>query len=289
MLKSMTGFAKAETETADGKLYCEARSLNSRYLEIAIKLSRTDYPYEQKLRELAKQSVKRGKVDISIKWERDAGQPAPFKINDTTVRQYVDMARALKEGYDIEGELTMETVFNLRDILTYEESNAIPEEVLFPALDGLLKKLNEERAKEGAITRNDFLQRLGFIEAILEEIEIRWPSNIKAHEEKLKERVIEATQAVVVDEARILQEIAIYMERLDITEEITRLKGHLGNFKETIDSEDSIGRKLDFIIQEMVREANTIGSKSNDLYINERVIQIKVEIEKMREQTQNVE
>jgi uncharacterized protein (TIGR00255 family) len=289
MLKSMTGFAKAETESAGGKLYCEARSLNSRYLEVIIKLSRTDYPYEQKLRELAKQRVKRGKVDISIKWERDAGQPAPFKINETVVKQYVDMAHALKEGYGVKGELTMETVFNLRDILTYEENNAIPEETLFPALLGLLEKLNEERAKEGAIIRNDFLQRLGYIEGVLVEVEKRWPSNIKTHEEKLKERVLEATQATTIDEARILQEIAIYMERLDISEEITRLKGHLGNFHETIDSDDSIGRKLDFIIQEMVREANTIGSKSNDLYINERVIQIKVEIEKMREQTQNVE
>ena len=289
MLKSMTGFAKVEIEGSEGKLYGEAKSLNSRYLEISIKVSRTDYPYEQKLRELAKRSVKRGKVDILFKWERSQGQPAPFKINETTVKQYVDMAEALKREYGVRGEFTLDTVFSLRDIITYEDNNNIPEETLFPTLESLLEKLNEERAKEGAIILKDFLLRLENITGYLEEIEKKWPSNVKSHEEKLRERIIEATKGTSIEESRILQELAIYMERLDISEEIVRLRGHLENFKDTIESEDSIGRKLDFIIQEMVREANTIGSKSNDLYINERVIQIKVEIEKMREQAQNVE
>ncbi len=289
MLRSMTGFAKVEIESPEGKLYGEARSLNSRYLEVSVKLSRTDYPHEQKLRELAKQIVKRGKLDIVIKWERSAAQAAPFKINDVVVKQYVEMARALKGEYGVTGDLTVETVFNLRDIITYEETNGIPEEILFPALDSLLTKLNEEKAKEGTIIRKDMLKRLGDVAGYLREIEERWPSHIAAHEEKLRERIVEATKATPVDEARILQELAIYMERLDISEETVRLSGHLENFKDTIEAEDSIGRKLDFIIQEMVREANTIGSKSNDLFINERVIRIKVEIEKIREQAQNVE
>jgi uncharacterized protein (TIGR00255 family) len=288
-MKSMTGFAKVEVEGSEGKLYGEARSLNSRYLEIIIKLPRTDSLYEQKLREVAKQSVGRGKVDIAIKWERSAGQPAPFKINETTVKQYVEMARSLKEQYGIKGDLTIETLFNQRDLLTYEENNAIPEEILFPAFDSLLSKLNEEKSKEGIIIRDDLFKRLEAIAVRLKEIEERWPSNIEAHGEKLRERVIEATKTTPVDEGRILQEVAIYMERLDIAEEVVRLNGHIGNFKNTVDSDESMGRKLDFIIQEMVRETNTIGSKSNDLYINERVIQIKVEIEKMREQSQNVE
>ncbi|MBA4419023.1 MAG: YicC family protein [Syntrophus sp. (in: bacteria)] len=290
MLKSMTGFAKIETEaTEEGKLSCEARSLNNRYLEINIRLPKADYSYEQKLREQAKQSVKRGKVDIAIKWERPTGQTASAKINADTVRQYVEMTRSLKDDYGIKGHLTIEHMFNLRDIITYEENNNIPEETLFMALDTLLKKLNEERAKEGAVMEKDLHKRLEAISGYLEEIEKRWPVNIKTHEEKLRERIMEATRAISIDEARVLQEIAIYMERLDLSEEFVRLKGHLENFRDTLDSDDSIGRKLDFIIQEMVREANTIGSKSNELYINERVIQIKVEIEKMREQAQNVE
>jgi uncharacterized protein (TIGR00255 family) len=289
MLKSMTGFAKIEMESPEGKLYGEARSLNNRYLEINVRLPKADYSYEQKLRELAKQSVKRGKIDVTIKWERPADQPAPARINDDTVRQYLDMAKALKDGYGIKGDLTLETIFNLRDIISYEEILNIPEEVLIAGLDSLLKKLNEEKTKEGTLLQKDLFNRLKAIGDYLEEIETRWPSNIAAHEEKLRDRIKEATKAIAVDEGRVLQEIAIYMERLDLSEEFVRLKGHLDNFRDTLNSDDSVGRKLDFIIQEMVREANTIGSKSNELYINERVIQIKVEIEKMREQVQNVE
>jgi len=289
MLRSMTGFAKLEIESPEGKLYGEAKSLNSRYLEINLKVSRTDYPYEQKLRELTKRSVKRGKVDILFKWERSQGQPAPLKINDTVVRQYVDMAGALKNEYGVKGDLTLDTIFGLRDIITYEDNNNIPEETLFATLESLLEKLNEERAKEGGVILKDFLARLENIAGHVDEIEKKWPSNVKSHEEKLREKILEATKGTSIEESRVLQELAIYMERLDISEEIVRLRGHLDNFRDTIGSEDSIGRKLDFIIQEMVRESNTIGSKSNDLFINERVIQIKVEIEKMREQAQNVE
>jgi len=157
------------------------------------------------------------------------------------------------------------------------------------SFENLLKKLNEERTKEGEVIEKDLLDRLERITSNLSEIEGRWPLIVKTHEEKLKEKIIEITKSSSVDEIRVLQELAIYMERLDISEEIVRLKGHIDNFKDTLNSIDSVGRKLDFIIQEMVRETNTIGSKSNDLYINERVIQIKVEIEKMREQVQNVE
>ena len=289
MLRSMTGFAKLEIEGPEGKLYGEAKSLNSRYLEINLKVSRTDYPYEQKLRELAKRSVKRGKVDILFKWERSQGQPAPFKINETVVRQYVDMAEALRSDYGVKGELSLDTIFGLRDIITYEENNSVPEETLFRTLESLLEKLNEERSKEGAVILRDFLVRLENIAGQVNEIEKKWPSNIESHGEKLREKILEATRGTSIEESRVLQELAIYMEKLDISEEIVRLRGHLDNFRDTIKSDDSIGRKLDFIIQEMVREANTIGSKSNDLFINERVIQIKVEIEKMREQAQNVE
>ena len=173
--------------------------------------------------------------------------------------------------------------------MSYEENNNIPEDSLIRSFEDLLKKLNEERTKEGKLIQKDLKERLKKIMNNLSEIEGRWPLTIKVHEEKLKEKMIEVTKSTSIDEVRVLQELAIYMERLDIAEEIMRLKGHVENFKGTLRSPDAVGRKLDFIIQEMVREANTIGSKSNDLYINERVVQIKVEIEKMREQAQNVE
>ena len=289
MIRSMTGFSKIEMEYAAGKFSGEAKTLNNRYLEISLKLPKIDYAYEKRLRELVKKYVRRGKADITIKWERLSEQSNTLKINENTVKQYMDIVGMLKNSYGLKGDLTIENIFNFRDIITYEENNNISEEGLVLSFENLLKQLDEERVKEGGIIQNDLMERLEKIVSNLGEIEARHPQTIKIHEDKLKERMMEVAKASSLDEIRVLQELAIYMEKLDISEEIVRLRGHIENFKDTMNSMESIGRKLDFIIQEMVRETNTIGSKSNDLYINERVIQIKVEIEKMREQVQNVE
>ena len=289
MPKSMTGFAKVEIECAEGKLYGEARALNNRYLEISIKLPKIDYTSEQKLRDLVKTYAKRGKVDITIKWDKPFNNAGTPKINETVAKQYIVLIETLKQDYGLKGDLTIENILAFKDIIAYEENNNLAEDVLFIPFENLLKRLDEERSREGAMISDDLLKRLDEITSNIQEIEVRRPLTIKAHEEKLREKMLEITQCSSIDEVRVLQELAIYIERLDITEEIVRLKGHLANFRETLYSSDSMGRKLDFIIQEMVRETNTIGSKSNDLFINELVIKIKVEIEKMREQVQNVE
>ena len=288
MPKSMTGFSKAETEATSGKCSGEARSLNSRYLEVSLKLPRSASAYEQRLRDLAKKRVKRGRLDVTIKWERTEESPALPTLNEEAIKWYIGVARHLKETYGLQGDLTLDNILNAKDIIVYEE-NSLPEDALYACFDTLLIKLNEEREREGSLIRQDLFARLEKLQASLSEIELRWPSVIKRHEETLREKVNKVTQASSIDESRILQEIAIYMEKVDIAEEITRLTGHLAHFRQTLDASDEMGRKLDFIIQEMVRETNTIGSKSNDMYISERVIQIKVEIEKMREQVQNVE
>jgi uncharacterized protein (TIGR00255 family) len=285
----MTGFARVEKEYGEGKLSGEARALNSRYLEISIKLPRIDFFYEQKLRELIKKRVKRGKIDVSLKWERTSEQVNIPKVNENTIKQYAETIKALKKSYRLKGHLTVDNIFNLRDVFIYEENNNVTEEKLVDCVETLIAELNSERSKEGGLLKEDLVTRIAIILSGLSEIEARWPATITTHEEKLKEKIMEVTKSITIDETRVLQEVAIYMERLDISEEIHRLKGHIDNFKTTLNTDDSIGRKLDFIIQEMVRETNTIGSKSNDLYINERVILIKVEIEKIREQVQNVE
>ncbi|MCX8110918.1 MAG: YicC family protein [Syntrophorhabdaceae bacterium] len=289
MIKSMTGFSKIEHESLKGKFYGEARSLNNRYIEINLRLPKTDYTFEQRLRELVKRYIKRGKVDIVIKWERIEDGTNNLKINENTVRQYLDMARYLKERHNIPGGLTVENIMGFKDVFSYEENNSITEDELFTPFEELLRRLDDERKKEGLLIEKDLLSRLKFIGAKVKEIEKRLPETVKAHETRLREKIKDFIKEGVADEMRILQEMAIYMERVDIAEEVARLKGHLKNFKDTMSSEDSIGRKLDFIIQEMVRESNTIGSKSSDFYISERVVQIKVEIEKMREQVQNIE
>ncbi|MCK9227076.1 MAG: YicC family protein [Syntrophorhabdaceae bacterium] len=289
MPNSMTGFARIEKEFPEGKIICEVRSLNSRYLEMNIRLPRTDYASEQKLRELVKKNIKRGKIDISIKWEKAIEDTTIPRINENIVRQYAAMAGNFKEKHGIKGDLTVDAVFGLKDVFVYEENHTLSEDMLTEICRDLLDALNEERAREGIYIAGDLTGRMAMIGSTVIEIEAGWPDVIRAHEEKLRAKINEVTQSAAIDEARILQELAIYMERLDISEEIVRLRGHLDNFRATLSSEDAIGRKLDFIIQEMVRETNTIGSKSNDLYINERVIRIKVEIEKMREQVQNLE
>lgn len=288
MPKSMTGFSNAETEATNGKCSGEARSLNSRYLEVSLRLPKSASAYEQRLRELAKKQVKRGRLDVTIKWERTEESFALPTLNEEAIKWYINVARHLKETYGLQGDLTLENILNAKDIIVYEE-NSLPENALYACFDTLLTKLNEEREREGGLIRQDLLARLEKLQAALSEIEKRWPSVVTKHEETLREKVQKVIQASSIDESRILQEIAIYMEKVDIAEEISRLKGHLAHFRQTLDASDEMGRKLDFIIQEMVRESNTIGSKSNDLYISERVIQIKVEIEKMREQVQNVE
>jgi len=285
----MTGFAKLETESTDGKLYGEARALNSRYLEISIKLPRADFLHEQKLRELVKRHIKRGKVDITIKWERPNEQAGAQKINENVLAQYVETAKTLKEKYALKGDLTIDNIFSFKDIFSYEENNNINEDMLMQSFEKLIAQLNQEREKEGDLIKKDLMARADAIVSNVAAIEERWPLTIKMLENRLRERITEIITSSSVDETRVLQELAIYMERLDIAEEIVRLKGHIENFSDTLSSDDPIGRKLDFIIQEMVRESNTIGSKANDLFINERIIQIKVEIEKMREQVQNVE
>ncbi len=288
MPKSMTGFSKTELETEVGKCSGEARSLNSRYLEISLRLPKSASVYEPRLREMAKKQIKRGRLDVSIKWERADENFVLPTLNEQAIKWYMDVSRHLKETYGLQGELTLENILTAKDIIVYEEAS-IPEDALYACFDTLLAKLNEEREREGELIRQDLATRLLTLESAVSEIEQRWPVIVKKHEEVLREKVQKAVESASIDDTRILQEVAIYMEKVDIAEEISRLTGHLAHFRQTLNGRDEMGRKLDFIIQEMVRESNTIGSKSNDLYISERVIQIKVEVEKMREQVQNVE
>jgi len=287
MPKSMTGFSRVEMDNGEGKYAGEARSLNSRYLEISLKLPRSATVHESRLREMVKRVIKRGRLDVTIKWDKGDEYPAVPKANEDAIRWYVDLAEHLKQSFGLKGDLTVSEIMSLKDILIYEEKE-LPEEAFFSCFEALLAKLDEERAREGGLIEEDLLRRLQQIRVNVEQIEKRWPEAVKNHENMLRERILDISRTAV-DETKILQEIGFYMERLDIAEEITRLKGHVQHYADTLQSEDEIGRKLDFIIQEMVRETNTIASKSNDLFISERAIQIKVEIEKMREQVQNVE
>ncbi len=287
MPKSMTGFSRVEMENGEGKYAGEARSLNSRYLEISLKLPRAATALESRLREMVKRVIKRGRLDVTIKWDKGDEYASVPKANEDAVRWYVDLAEHLKQSFGLKGELTVSEIMSFKDIMIYEEK-ALPEEAFFSCFEMLLAKLDEERVREGGLIKEDLTRRLEHIWVNVEQIEKRWPEAIKNHEDMLRERILDISRTAV-DETKILQEMGFYMERLDIAEEITRLEGTRAAFY----GHPSVGgrdrSKARFIIQEMVRETNTIASKSNDLFISERAIQVKVEIEKMREQVQNVE
>ena len=287
MLKSMTGFSRVEMERNGRKMFLEARSLNSRFLEVNIRIPKLDYMVEKELRDLVKGYVRRGRVEISLRSEK-ASPPAGLpRINEDVLRSYLEMARVLRETYGIEGTLRLEHLLSLKDILVYEEEEVLEDTWLFDGFRRLLEALDMERIKEGRVIERGLKERLERIDRLLKEIEERSHVSPREFGERLKEKIIRLVGTV--DEARCLQEVCLFMERVDIAEEISRLKGHLANFRGTVEEPSCSGRKLDFIVQEMLREANTIAAKSQDLFINERVVEIKVEIEKMREEVQNVE
>jgi len=201
----MTGFAKLETESTEGKLYGEARALNSRYLEISIKLPRADFLHEQKLRELVKRHIKRGKVDITIKWERPNEQAGAQKINENVLVQYVETAKTLKEKYALKGDLTIDNIFSFKDIFSYEENNNINEDMLMQSFEKLIAQLNQEREKEGDLIKKDLMARANAIVSNVAAIEERWPLTIKMLENRLRERITEIIASSSVDETRVLQ------------------------------------------------------------------------------------
>lgn len=287
MLRSMTGFSKIEREFPGGKIYGEARSLNNRYLELNIRIQKTDYALEQKLREMAKKYIRRGRVDISLKWEKPENSYPVLKVNEHTVSQYLSLVQTLKERYGFEGSLSVESLLSFRDVIVYEEQVPLQEERLLEAFEELLKGLDSDRKREGRIIEEDLQKRLENVENIIKEIEVHFPYAMSQHEQRLRNKLKEFVNTV--NEERLLEEMVLYMEKYDIAEEIARLMGHIENFRNSMKEDGGVGRKLDFIIQEMIREANTIGSKSPDYYTSERVIAIKVEVEKLREQVQNVE
>ncbi|MCS7280047.1 MAG: YicC family protein [Desulfobacterota bacterium] len=287
MVKSMTGFSKIEKDFPEGKIYGEARSLNNRYLELNIKIPKADFSLEQRLREIAKKYLRRGRVDVVLRWEKAIHSCPVPRVNEVAVSRYLELVRELKEKFGIEGSIGLENLFGLKDVIFYEEQPPPNETYLVEAFEELLRALDDERRREGRSIQEDLEKTLKRIGLFIDEIEIRIPHSRAQYEKKLKDKLKEAVG--FVNEERLLEELLLYAERCDVAEEISRLRGHMENFISSMQQTEPIGRKLDFIIQEMLREANTIGSKSTDLYISERVVSIKVELEKLREQVQNVE
>ena len=291
-MNSMTGYGLFEKKCEDFYIKVEMKSVNNRYLDMNVRMPGSIMYAEEAVRSFIKSKIKRGKVDVFINFEYLDSSQVEIDIDYELLNKYISISKELEENYGLSSDLSFSKIMKDSNIVKAQKADFdgdyIKEELL-KVLDEAAKDFLKSRAFEGEKIREDFKVKLDEVERLTYFIEERAPISLKENENRLRERVAEFLQLSEVNEDRILTEIAIMLDKLSIDEEITRLKIHIQNFNDIINEEGPIGRKLDFLIQELNREANTIGSKSNDIEITSAVVMLKSEIEKLREQAQNVE
>lgn len=291
-MNSMTGYGLFEKKCEDFYIKVEMKSVNNRYLDMNVRMPGSIMYAEEAVRSFIKSKIKRGKVDIFINFEYLDSSQVEIDIDYELLNKYISISKELEENYGLSSDLSFSKIMKDSNIVKAQKADFdgdyIKEELL-KVLDEAAKDFLKSRAFEGEKIREDFKVKLDEVERLTYFVEERAPISLKENENRLRERVAEFLQSSEVNEDRILTEIAIMLDKLSIDEEITRLKIHIQNFNDIINEEGPIGRKLDFLIQELNREANTIGSKSNDIEITSAVVMLKSEIEKLREQAQNVE
>lgn len=288
----MTGYGKGEYAEGGLELTCEIKTVNNRYLDVSIKAPRIFAAYEDVIRNTIRKKLTRGHADVFISFKDKRERPTSLTVDIPLASSYVAAAKALKEAFpDLTDDVTLSSVLRYPDVLKQEDSQSLDEEMtnaLDVALNAALDKLNEMRLVEGEKLKADMLSRVDTIEGIVDEITKRAPFIAKEYREKLTARVKEYLDGVNADEGRLLTEVAVFTDKSNIDEELTRLRSHIEQFRE-IAKEGIVGRKLDFLVQEFNREANTTCSKSNDVTITRAGLNLKNEIEKIREQVQNLE
>ena len=294
MIKSMTGFGRSEYSDGKRNIICEIRSVNHRYSDITVKMPRRYSFAEDRIKQTVKEKLVRGKVDVSINVENVTESDVVIKLNQLAAKQYFDNLSELKEQFGLTGDIDLSLMAGMPDVLKavpdVEDEEEITKAILIPVAEASAN-LEKMRAVEGQRLADDLISKGETIKGILDKIEVRSPHEVKDYMEKLRARITELLDgAAEIPEERILTEAAIFADKCAIDEEITRLNSHLVQLKTILTgSESTVGKKLDFLVQEMNREANTIGSKANDLEITNNMLNIKAEIEKIREQVQNIE
>ena len=293
MAISMTGFGRGEYKDDNYYFLAECKTINHKYCDINIRLPRKISFLEDKARNFVKNHIKRGRVDIYIKLDLLGSEDVNLKFDEALASQYVNILKEIRDKYDLVDDISVMNIAKFPEIIKTEEKEEDEDllwSMLSKALEHTLTNLMEMRSEEGKILANDILERCELLRSIIEEIEKHSYTVVLDYKEKLNNRISEILEnPSLVDENRLAQEVAIYADKSSITEEIVRFKSHIEQLKSTIVKNESIGRKIDFLIQEMNRETNTIGSKSYDLNITNLVVEIKSELEKIREQIQNIE
>ncbi len=292
-MKSMTGYAKSSYTADSGKITVELTSVNRKYCEIFVNTPRFLTYLEDKIRKQVLSTIHRGRINVVVTLDSKAKSSTQTLVpNYEYADAYISALKAVKEKYDIKGEIDINMFAGNRDLVVNEDVEPDKEsfqEPVMQALNDALVVLDCQREKEGSNLCDDILMRLRVIENEIESIQSLAPQTLDAHRERLLERIKDMNLNIEVDDERIAKEIALFADRIDISEEIVRLKSHIENFRDTVNKQNNIGKLLDFVIQEMFRETNTIGSKCNNASISHAVIRVKHELEKIREQVYNIE
>ena len=287
----MTGYGKANLLKEEREYQVEIKSVNHRYLDISVKMPRVLSYLEEAVKKEISSQVKRGKIDVFITFENNSTEGKEIKINTEIAKIYIDELKRLAKQENILANIEVTEISKFPDVLSIQnkqEDETIQSELL-ETVSQATEKLVQMRATEGSKIAEDLLIRIQAIQEKVEEISSLSTGLIEEYVVKLESRIKEIARNQEMDEARLAQEVVIYADKCSVEEEITRLKSHILQFEKLLHTEESIGKKLDFIIQEMNRETNTIGSKANHLEITNNVIDVKTELENVREQIQNIE
>ena len=286
MVKSMTGFGRCEITTSDYKIIVEIKSVNHRYCDMNVKLPKKFNAYESDIRNILKNYAARGKIDVFITFEDYKMEQTSVRYNAGIAGGYMDAINKAAEEFDIEKSISASSLITVEE----KENDC---DTIYPVISDAVKNAGEKfmqaRAKEGEHLKADILSKLDYIVSLVDKIEERSPEIVKEYRDKLRGKVEELLAGTHVDESILATEITVFADKICVDEETVRLCSHIKNMRDTLSLDESIGRKLDFIAQEMNREANTILSKANDRELSAIAIDLKTEVEKIREQIQNVE
>ncbi len=292
MLRSMTGFGRGEASDDRYKISVEMKSVNHRYMELGIKMPKKFNVFEANIRSLLKKDIQRGKVDLFITYEVFEDSTVDLKYNSGLAEGYMDIFKRISEQFGIENDIRVSTLARFPEVITTEQSEEDEEalwKLIESAISDAVSKFVEQRITEGEALKEDLCGKLDAMLVHVGYIEERAPKIIEEYRAKLEERVAELLADLSIEENRIVAEVAMYSDKICVDEELVRLRTHIKGMKDTLVEGGYVGRKLDFIAQEMNREANTILSKANDMAVSDRAIELKTNIEKIREQVQNIE
>lgn len=293
MIKSMTGYGRGEFENELYKFKVELKAVNHRYNDILVKMPRHISYLEESIKKIIKEKISRGKVDVYVNLEYISESAIDVKVDIPLAKSYKNALESLKSELGLDDEIRLNNILSISEVVRTERRELNEDmiwEILKGAVNMALSNIMSMREAEGQELKNDILLKLENIESNVKEIELRSPLVVLEYKEKLQERIRTLIDdRTVLDEDKLNNEVVFFADKSSIDEEIVRLASHIKQFREILNEEDSIGRKLDFLIQELNREINTIGSKANDIIISKYVVELKAELEKVREQIQNIE